>query len=111
MPNFQDSFLSGSNIDFIEGLYARFLEDPTSVDPSWRELFEQSRGQGKPIVSGRNGNGNGHILGNGHALVPPAVSAKGPAPYTQAAVVNVPQAVSALSMGLQAEVGRTIFAF
>src|SRR5919198_5095600 len=58
MSNFQDSFLSGSNIDFIEALYARFLEDPRSVDASWRELFERQRGQGRPIyVNGRGGNG------------------------------------------------------
>ena len=39
MANFQDTFLSGANIDFIEGLYARYLEDPASVDASWREVF------------------------------------------------------------------------
>ena len=27
MPNPTDTFLSGSNIDFIEGLYARWLAD------------------------------------------------------------------------------------
>ena len=31
MPNPTDTFLSGSNIDFIEGLYARWLEDPSSA--------------------------------------------------------------------------------
>ena len=38
----QDSFLTGANIDFIEGLYARYLEDPASVDPSWRGYFSQN---------------------------------------------------------------------
>lgn len=38
MANPQDTFLSGANIDFIEALYARYLEDPASVDSSWREL-------------------------------------------------------------------------
>src|SRR5919201_942968 len=82
MPNFQDSFLSGSNIDFIEALYARFLEDPSSVDPSWRELFERQRGQGRPIyVDGANGS-----AGNGAAparatlpVVAPPVRAAAPA--------------------------------
>jgi 2-oxoglutarate dehydrogenase E1 component len=48
-PN--ESFLSGGNIDFIESLYARFLEDPASVDGSWRELFA-GWGGGRPIVAG-----------------------------------------------------------
>jgi len=51
MSKLQDSFLSGSNIDFIEGLYARFLEDPSSVDESWRAFFEQYGG--KAVVLGR----------------------------------------------------------
>ena len=38
MANFQDTYLSGANIDFIEGLYARYLEDPASVDVSWRVI-------------------------------------------------------------------------
>ncbi|HYH97708.1 2-oxoglutarate dehydrogenase E1 subunit family protein, partial [Hyalangium sp.] len=51
MPNFQDTYLSGANIDFIEGLYARYLQDPSSVDPSWREIFERNNGAGRPIFS------------------------------------------------------------
>ncbi|HYV47928.1 MAG TPA: hypothetical protein VFA20_23875, partial [Myxococcaceae bacterium] len=50
MQNFQESFLSGANIDFIEGLHERFLRDPSSVDPSWREIFEKNGG-GKPITA------------------------------------------------------------
>jgi 2-oxoglutarate dehydrogenase E1 component len=33
------SFLYGSNSGFIEELYGRFLADPASVDPSWRQFF------------------------------------------------------------------------
>ena len=51
MAQAQDSFLSGSNIDFIEGLYARFLEDPSSVDASWRALFERYGREGRPLVT------------------------------------------------------------
>ncbi|MGZ6163803.1 MAG: 2-oxoglutarate dehydrogenase E1 subunit family protein, partial [Myxococcaceae bacterium] len=50
MPNLTDTFLSGSNIDFIEGLYARWLEDPTSVDASWRELFAGTTATGRPLL-------------------------------------------------------------
>ncbi|HEX3430383.1 MAG TPA: 2-oxoglutarate dehydrogenase E1 component [Rhizomicrobium sp.] len=35
------SFLSGANSGFIEELYARFLENPESVDPSWRQFFAE----------------------------------------------------------------------
>ncbi len=33
------SFLYGGNADYIEGLYAAWLDDPASVDPEWRDLF------------------------------------------------------------------------
>ena len=47
-----ETFLSGGNIQFIEALYARYLEDPNSVDPSWKELFQASESTGRPIVDG-----------------------------------------------------------
>ena len=33
------SFLSGTNSVFIEQLYQRYLNNPSSVDPSWQEFF------------------------------------------------------------------------
>ena len=33
------SFLFGSNAGFIEQLYARYLDDPSSVDSSWQQYF------------------------------------------------------------------------
>ena len=33
------TFLSGPNAPFIEELYAKYLEQPDSVDPSWRKFF------------------------------------------------------------------------
>jgi 2-oxoglutarate dehydrogenase E1 component len=39
------SAMSGSNADFIEELYARFREDPRSVDPSWARYFSSLPGQ------------------------------------------------------------------
>ena len=33
------TFLSGPNAPFIEELYARYLDQPDSVDPSWRKFF------------------------------------------------------------------------
>ncbi len=33
------SFLYGGNADYIERLHAAWLDDPSSVDPEWRDLF------------------------------------------------------------------------
>lgn len=35
----QTSFLSGANAAFVEGLYARYAQDPTSVDAEWQAFF------------------------------------------------------------------------
>ena len=50
----QTSFLYGGNAQFIEQLYARYLENPAAVDPHWRQFFaglednaEQARQQVK----------------------------------------------------------------
>ncbi|MDE2296520.1 MAG: hypothetical protein KGL36_13840, partial [Gammaproteobacteria bacterium] len=41
------SMLYGGNAAFVEDLYERFLADPTSVDPEWREYFARV-GAGAP---------------------------------------------------------------
>ncbi len=59
----QTAFLYGGNGAFIEELYARYLSDPATVDPSWRSyfdelgpesrgLFEQSRAAQQPRRNG-----------------------------------------------------------
>ncbi len=35
----QSSFLYGGNAQFIEGLYAKYLENPAAVDAHWRQFF------------------------------------------------------------------------
>jgi 2-oxoglutarate dehydrogenase E1 component len=37
----QTAFLYGGNGAFIEDLYARYLHDPGTVDPSWRSYFDE----------------------------------------------------------------------
>lgn len=37
----QTSFLFGSNSVFIEELYQKYIENPSSVDPSWSEFFNE----------------------------------------------------------------------
>ncbi|MEO8530969.1 MAG: 2-oxoglutarate dehydrogenase E1 component, partial [Deltaproteobacteria bacterium] len=35
------SFLQGPNADYLDALYARYVADPNSVDPSWADWFRQ----------------------------------------------------------------------
>jgi len=117
MPNPTDTFLSGSNIDFIEGLYARWLQDPSSVDPSWRELFAGTRTDGHPLLGSGDGRAqpaNGH--GNGQAVVARAVNGGNGAPVASApargqlvSVGDVPAGLAA--MQLQSRVDQTLYAF
>jgi 2-oxoglutarate dehydrogenase E1 component len=37
----QPNFLSGPNAPFIEELYGKYLENPNTVDPSWRKFFSE----------------------------------------------------------------------
>ena len=120
MPNPTDTFLSGSNIDFIEGLYARWLEDPTSVDASWRELFAGTTSTGRPLLGSGDGRAqptNGHAAANG--AVAKAVNGNGapavpqaPPAATRAQAVSVADVPAALAaMQLQARVDQTLYAF
>jgi 2-oxoglutarate dehydrogenase E1 component len=46
LPNtalLETSFLYGANATFVEELHEKFLDDPNSVDPSWRAFFQQLR--------------------------------------------------------------------
>src|SRR5471032_2148913 len=39
MQTNETSFLSGANVAFVTELYARYAEDPQSVEPGWRSYF------------------------------------------------------------------------
>ncbi|MBL8549799.1 MAG: 2-oxoglutarate dehydrogenase E1 component [Hyphomonadaceae bacterium] len=46
LPNtalLDSSFLYGANAAYVEEMHARFLDDPNSVDPSWRAIFQGMR--------------------------------------------------------------------
>ncbi|HUM13880.1 MAG TPA: 2-oxoglutarate dehydrogenase E1 component [Myxococcaceae bacterium] len=118
MSNPTDTFLSGSNIDFIEGLYARWLEDPGSVDPSWQQLFAGTRTDGRPLLGSGDGRAqptNGHGTGNGSAATAKPMNGNGatvataPARIQAVSVGDVPAALAA--MQLQARVDQTLYAF
>ena len=45
------SFLFGPNGSFVTELYARFLENPAAVDPSWRAYFEELRDDATQVLA------------------------------------------------------------
>src|SRR6478736_533990 len=48
------SFLNGTNAAYVEQMYAAWLADPNSVDPSWQTYFAQTGEQGlSPTQLGR----------------------------------------------------------
>src|SRR4051812_27000503 len=51
-----------ANLPFVEDLYFQYLEDPATVDPTWRRTFQGLNGS----AGDANGNGAG-----ASALVPP----------------------------------------
>jgi 2-oxoglutarate dehydrogenase E1 component len=40
----ETAFLFGANAEFVESLYAQYLDDPSSVDPSWARYFASLEG-------------------------------------------------------------------
>ncbi|EWY42774.1 MFS transporter [Skermanella stibiiresistens SB22] len=46
----QSSFLFGSNATFIAELYARYLEDPKSVDQSWNNFFSELNDDAREVL-------------------------------------------------------------
>src|SRR5258706_2105956 len=44
------SVLNGGNAAFIAELYARFVQDPSSVDPSWREFFAMMSDDARAVL-------------------------------------------------------------
>ncbi|MEH6477085.1 MAG: 2-oxoglutarate dehydrogenase E1 component [Sneathiella sp.] len=49
------SFLSGTNASFIEDLYLRFQNDPSSVDSSWQQYFQTLGDDAETIVAESKG--------------------------------------------------------
>jgi 2-oxoglutarate dehydrogenase E1 component len=75
------SFLSGANAGFVEQLYAQWLEDPESVEPSWRQWFaelgidaaSQAKGQQFSFKASSSGQ-DAELLGALTGLWPPRKS-------------------------------------
>ncbi len=83
----------GANSGFVDELYARFLEDPSSVGESWREFFADYRPQAgistKPATNGTNGS---HAPNGAHpqAMDDESSVTNGPAVSSSAAAAIVP---------------------
>ena len=45
-----ENFLNGTNATYIAELYARFLENPNSVDPSWVSFFSELQEDGRAVL-------------------------------------------------------------
>ena len=84
----QNTFLYGSNATFIAELYSRFLDDPGSVDESWRSFFADLSEEAPDILKEMSaphwGRARGHIIANGHAGNGQAATALAEAPATAA---------------------------
>lgn len=52
------NFFSAANSEYIEELYARYQQDPSSLEENWRLFFAGFElGLGRPLVSGSGGSG------------------------------------------------------
>ncbi|MGE3626247.1 MAG: thiamine pyrophosphate-dependent enzyme, partial [Hyphomicrobiales bacterium] len=49
------SFLDGANAGYIEDLYARFQQNPSSVDAQWRAFFEQLQDSREDVLAESRG--------------------------------------------------------
>ena len=84
-PIEQSSFLSGANAPFVAELYARFLENPASVDASWSAFFGGLGDDARAALSDLTGASwaprGTSIIGNGeNGGVTPAPAAPNGAP-------------------------------
>ncbi|MFQ5972044.1 MAG: 2-oxoglutarate dehydrogenase E1 component [Alphaproteobacteria bacterium] len=65
----QTSFLSGVNATFVAELYARYLEDPGSVDPSWADFFAGLHDDARVLLEEMRGASwapkDAKVIGNG----------------------------------------------
>lgn len=66
------SFLYGGNAGFIEQLYARYQENPSSVDPGWRSFFDGLSDDKAAVLAGAKGaswaRGDWPVLSNGELV-------------------------------------------
>ena len=64
------SFLQGANATYLAELYARYEEDPNSLDPEWRAFFASLDDNRADVIAGARG--PSWAPSNGTALAPAA---------------------------------------
>ncbi|MCC6469010.1 MAG: 2-oxoglutarate dehydrogenase E1 component [Alphaproteobacteria bacterium] len=88
------SFLNGNNAVFVSELYARYLDSPNKVDPSWRAFFADMHDDVRAVLGDMRGPSwaprSGQVIGMAD------LQAAGPA----ANGVGAPPPVSAVPMGV-----------
>src|SRR5437762_7498501 len=87
------TFLSGANAEFIAELYARYLDDPAAVDPSWRRFFAEMADDAAAIRAERAGPPWARPL-------PPIEMPEAPAPAVNGAAVQQAAADSIRALNL-----------
>ena len=61
------SYLKSQNAEYIDELFEKYLQNPDSVEPSWRYFFEGLElGTDIGVETVPNGHANGHANGNGN---------------------------------------------
>ncbi len=89
----KNTFLTGQNAAFIAELYARYLDDPQSVDASWRGFFAELGEEPKAFLRDREGPGwgdkRGRIIDHGNGAAVPSLAAANGHP----ALAELPQDV------------------
>jgi 2-oxoglutarate dehydrogenase E1 component len=77
----ETSFLSGANAPFIAEMYARYVEDPAAVDPSWRGFFGELTDDPAAVATEVKGASwrprTSRIIGNGRDMETAGVVRKG----------------------------------
>ena len=95
-PFDETSFLSGGNAVFIAELYARYVEDPGSVDASWVQFFSELSDDGQTIALDFKGTKGARrdlkIIGAADPDAPPAAKKPGAKDAKAAAPVADPAA-------------------
>ena len=78
MQTIDSSILSGPNAAFIAELYARYVEDPHAVDPSWRQFFAELQDDGRSVLQDLRGASwaprRPSVIVNGAPAAPQAVA-------------------------------------
>jgi len=88
------TFLTGTNATYIAEMYARFLEDPQSVDGSWADFFADLADDAKALLDEMHGASwapnDAQVIGNGGGSAAAEAAMGAPVPQTPGAYAPPP---------------------